>query len=129
MLAEVEVPLQEVTRKDVLFHWDKTQAAAFQELKNVCCEASKNAVGAVVLQEGRPIAYKSLTLRESELSWAPIENEMLAIVFSTQKFREYVPGKKSCGADRQEAPTDNTSQDYGSSTIKVGSNDPEIEWV
>ena len=111
MLAEVETPLRELTRKDVLFHWDKPQATAFQKLTDMCCEApvlayydvrkdltiqcdaSKSAVGAVLLQEGRPIAYASRKLRVSELSWAPIEKEMLAIVFSTQKFREYILGK------------------------------------
>ena len=39
MLAEIETPLRELTRKDVLFYWDKPQAAAFQKLKDVCCEA------------------------------------------------------------------------------------------
>ena len=83
MLAEVEMPLGELTRKDVLFHWDKPQAAAFQELKNMCCEppvlayydvrkevtiqcdASRNAVDAVLLQEERlNLAYASRKLRD-----------------------------------------------------------------
>ena len=112
-LAEVEAPLRELTRKDVLFYWDKPQVAAFQKLKDMCCEApvlayydvskdvtiqcdaSKSAVGAVLLQEGRPIAYASRKFRASELNWAPIEKEMLAIVFSTQTFREYILGKET----------------------------------
>ena len=57
------------------------------------CDASKEAVGAVLLQEGRPVAYASRKLRESEINWAPIEKEMPAIVFSTQKFSVYIPGK------------------------------------
>ena len=32
MLAEVETPLRELTKKDVLFHWDAPQAEAFQRL-------------------------------------------------------------------------------------------------
>jgi len=32
ILAEVETPLRELARKEVLFHWDKPQAAAFQKL-------------------------------------------------------------------------------------------------
>ena len=113
MLAEVETPLQELTRKDVLFHWDKPQAAAFQRLKDMCCEApvlayydvrkdvtmqcdaSKIALSAVLPQDGRLVAYASRKLRASELNWAPIEKEMLAIVFSTQKFREYILGKET----------------------------------
>ena len=107
MLAEVETPLRELTKKDVLFHWDAPQAKAFQRLKDLCCtapvlayydvkkettiqyDASKNAVSVVLLQEGRPVAY----LRKSELIWAPIEKEILAIVFNAHKFTEYILGK------------------------------------
>ena len=39
MLAEVEIPLRELTRKEVIFHWDKLQADAFQKLKDMCCKA------------------------------------------------------------------------------------------
>ena len=56
-------------------------------------DASKSAVGSVSLQEGRLFAYASRKLRTSELNWAPIEKEMLAIVYSTQKLREYILGK------------------------------------
>ena len=97
MLAEVETPLRELTKRDVLFHWDAPQAEAFQRLKDLCCtaqvlayydvkkettiqcDASKNAVGAVLLQEGRPVAYASRKLLKAELNWAPIEKEMLRL--------------------------------------------------
>ena len=64
MLAEVEIPLRELPKRDVHFHCDAPQAGAFQRLKNLCCtapvlayydvkkettiqcDASKNAVGA-----------------------------------------------------------------------------------
>ncbi|CAB4027032.1 Hypothetical predicted protein [Paramuricea clavata] len=112
-LAEVEEPLRHLTKKDTVFHWDKPQENAFQRIKDLCCtapilayydvkkdvkiqcDASKNAVGAVLLQEGKPIAYASRKLRTSELNWSPIEKEMLAIVFSTGKAREYILGKKT----------------------------------
>ena len=71
-------------------------ASAYHDVRKdvtIQCDGSKSAVGAVLLQKGRPIAYASRKLRESELSWAPIENEMQAVVFSTQKFREYILGK------------------------------------
>ena len=64
----------------------RAQARAFQRLKDLCCkapewayyhdvkkettiqcDASKNAVGAVLLQEGRRVAYASCKLRKSEL--------------------------------------------------------------
>ena len=113
MLAEEEEPLRELTREDVIFHWDRPQMKAFQQLKRLCCtapvlafydvskevtiqcDASKSAVGTVLLQEGRPVAYASRKLRSSECNWAPIEKEMLAIVYSTEKFREYIIGKET----------------------------------
>ena len=112
-LAEVEEPLRHLTKKDTVFHWDKPQENAFQRIKDLCCtapilayydvkkdvkiqcDASKNAVDAVLLQEGKPIAYASRKLRTSELNWSPIQKEMLEIVFSTGKFREYILGKET----------------------------------
>ena len=100
MLAEVETPLRELTKRDVLFHLDAPQAEAFQRLKDLCCtatvpadydvkkettiqcDASKNAVGAVLLQEGRRVAYASRKLRKSELNWAPIEKKKCWRLFS-----------------------------------------------
>ena len=57
------------------------------------CNTSESAVGAVLLLDGRPIVYASRKLRESEIKWVLVEKEMQAIVFSTQKFREYSLGK------------------------------------
>ena len=39
MLAELETPLRELTKRDVLFHWDAPQAGAFQRLKVLRCTA------------------------------------------------------------------------------------------
>ena len=71
----------------VLAYYDVRKEVTIQ------CDASKSAVGAVLLQEGRPIAYESRKRQQSEINWAPIEKEMQAIVFRTQKFREYIMGK------------------------------------
>ena len=112
-LAEEEEPLRELTKDKLMFHWDKPQEAAFIRLKEQCCQApvlayydvkkevtiqcdaSKSAVGTVLLQEGKPVAFASRKLRKSELNWAPIEKEMLAILVSTEKFHEYILGKET----------------------------------
>ena len=89
------------------------------------CDASKEAVGAVLLQEGRPVAYASRKLRESEINWAPIEKEMPAIVFSTQKFRVYIPGKTTV-VQTDHKPLETILRKTNSNgAIKITSNDVE----
>lgn len=54
--------------------------------------ASKDGLGAYLLQDGHPIAYASRTLTETEKNYAQIEKALLAIVFSVKKFHQYVYG-------------------------------------
>lgn len=49
------------------------------------CDASQTGLGAALLQRGRPIAYTSRVLTETERWYTQIEKEMLAIVFSLEK--------------------------------------------
>ena len=115
MLVEVGTPLGELTKKDVLFHRDAPQA--FQRLKDLCCtapvlayydvkkettiqrDASKNAVGAVVLQEGRPVAYASRKLRKSELNWAPIEKRNVSDCVQCTQVQRIHPGESHTGTN------------------------------
>ena len=57
------------------------------------CDASKKGLGATFLQRGKPIAYTSRALTETEQRYAQIEEEMLAIVFSLEKFNQYTHGR------------------------------------
>ena len=45
------------------------------------------------MQENRPVAYASKTLTETEVRYAQIEKEMLAIFFACEKCRQYIYGK------------------------------------
>jgi len=47
------------------------------------------------MQNGHPIAYASRALTETESRYAQIEKEMLAIVFSVEKFNDYTFGRKT----------------------------------
>ena len=62
------------------------------------CDASDYAVGAVLGQRKDKILYAiyyaSQTLNETQLNYATIEKELLAIVFAFDKFRPYLIGNK-----------------------------------
>jgi hypothetical protein len=62
------------------------------------CDASDYAVGAVLGQrkEGRVhvVYYASKTLSEEQLNYATMEKELLAVVFSFEKFRSYIVNSK-----------------------------------
>ena len=47
------------------------------------------------MQNGHPIAYASRALTETGSHYAQIEKEMLAIVFSVEKFNDYTFGRKT----------------------------------
>ena len=48
-------------------------------------DASKHGLGAVLMQEGKPVAYASKSLNPTEQDYAQIEKEMYAIVFGTEQ--------------------------------------------
>ena len=110
--AELQGPISQLTQKDAAFVWDTPQQDAFKKLKNVITsapalayfdnrketvlnvDASSTGLGAVIMQEGRPVAYSSKTLTSCETRYANIEREMLAIVWGAQKFHTYVYGRR-----------------------------------
>ena len=62
------------------------------------CDASDYAIGAVLGQKRKRIFqviyYASQTLNDAQLNYATTEKELLAIVFSFDKFRPYLIGNK-----------------------------------
>ena len=57
------------------------------------CDASEGGLRAALLQDGRPLAYASRALTAAERNYAQIEKELLAIVFSTERFHQYTYGR------------------------------------
>ena len=49
----------------------------------------------VLLQDGQPVHYGSKALVEGERDYAPIEGEMLAIVYAIKKWHHYMVGSLS----------------------------------
>lgn len=57
------------------------------------CDASGKGLGKVFLQDNRPVCHTSQTLTDIEKSYAPIETEMLAVVFGCRKFHQYISSR------------------------------------
>ena len=110
-MSQETAPMRQLLEKDVEFQWDKPQKDSFRRLKQLICDApvlayydvkkecvvsvdsSSYGVGAVLLQEGKPIAYASKSLTKSQKNYPQIEKEMLAICFGCERFHQYIYGK------------------------------------
>ena len=57
-------------------------------------DASNKGLSAVLPQEGKPIAFASKALTETERRYANIESELLAVVFGCERFRTNLYGYK-----------------------------------
>ena len=84
--------------------WEKPQQEVFDKLKSVINiapvlayfnnsketvlsgDANSTGLGAVIMQEGKPVVFSSRTLTPSRKKYANIEREPLATVWGTQKF-------------------------------------------
>lgn len=110
--ALMALPMSEMIKKDIPFSWGSRQQAAFDFLKQALVSApvlaifdpsrpitvhtgvSDFAIGAVLMQDDRAIAYESRKLSPAERNYAVHEKEELAIVFALAKWRVYLHGTK-----------------------------------
>ena len=108
-LADLTAPLRALCKKDTLFTWESSQQAAFEAIKKeitsapvlayfdqskastIQSDASKKGLGAVLLQDDKPVIYASRALTETE-RYSNIERELLSVVFALERFHHYVYG-------------------------------------
>lgn len=66
----------------------------FSEPFTIETDASGEGIGAVLTQQGRPLAFMSQALGVTKLSWSIYAKEMLAILQAIRIWRPYLLGKK-----------------------------------
>jgi hypothetical protein len=65
----------------------------FNETFTVETDASGDGIGAILQQQGKPIAFMSRALGVSKKSWSTYAKEMLAIVEAIRMCRPYLLGR------------------------------------
>jgi len=115
-LAEIEVPLRKLIKKNSAWYWGPEQEQAFTELKRiltssptlvkfdircshrVTADASQHSIGAALLQKENndwyPVSYASRTMTETKKRYAQIEKEALAVTWACQKLDFFLVGRK-----------------------------------
>ena len=113
-LSEINAPLRQLLKQSSEFVWDETHNSAFQQMKDLITrepgpvltyfdpskelrlqvDASKSGLGAVLLQEEKPVAYASKSLTATEENYAQIEKELFAVLFGCKRFHQYVYGRQ-----------------------------------
>ena len=110
-MSQVTQPIRVLLNKDTHFEWSYEQAKAFNRLKQTLTsepvlafydvrkdielhtDASEYGLGATIIQEGKPVAYASRSLTDTERKYAQIEKELLSIVFGCERFNQYLYAK------------------------------------
>ena len=81
------------TCKDLLINSPILSYPDFTKPFKLTTDASNVAIGSVLSQNNKPIAFYSRTLNSAERNYSTIEKELLAILDSTKHFRPYLYGR------------------------------------
>uniref|UniRef100_A0A151UF56 Transposon Ty3-I Gag-Pol polyprotein n=1 Tax=Cajanus cajan TaxID=3821 RepID=A0A151UF56_CAJCA len=110
--STLAAPLNEIVKKHVGFKWGEKQEKAFSELKHkltnapilalpnfaksfeIECDASNVGIGAVLMQEGHPIAYFSEKLNGAALNYPTYDKELYALVRALRTWQHYLLPKE-----------------------------------
>jgi hypothetical protein len=105
-------PLTTLLEKGKEFKWGEKCQASFEELKkrltttpvlimpdihkgfDVYCDASRQRLGCVLMQEGKVVSYASRQLRKHEQNYPTHDLELAAVVHALKIWRHYMIGNK-----------------------------------
>jgi ribonuclease HI len=105
-------PLTLLLEKDKKFEWSEACQNNFDELRkrlttapvlampdihkifDIYCDASKQGLGCVLMQEGHMIAYASRQLRKNEQNYPTHDLELAAVIHALKIWRHYLLGNK-----------------------------------
>ena len=113
-LSANTAPLHALLSKNTVFEWTPSTEQAFMKLKHLLtqaqnrhlqfynrdkpitfqADASKEGLGAALLQDDEPIAFASKSLSDAEKRYANFGCELLAVVFACERFRTYLLGRE-----------------------------------
>lgn len=108
--SRIAAPLTELTKKTVQFQKGEEEVRSFQAIKQLLAsppllaypnpdlpyelisDASVAGCGAVLVQEGRPVAYYSAKFSSAERNYATGEQELLGLIKALKEWRCYLEG-------------------------------------
>jgi len=110
--AKITAPLTNLLKKSaVTYEWEGACNEAFETLKGILVkapvlklpdfdkdfeihsDASNFAIGRILVQEGRPVAFESKKLSEMERRWPTHEKEMWAVIHCLKTWGHYIGSK------------------------------------
>ena len=111
-LAELSEPLRQICEKNMEFELTESVRVAFSRTKEeisrnitlpyfnpnssttLQTNASKKGLGAVLLQNSKPVMFTSRALTRSERNYQNLERECLATIWGMEKFHYFLYGKE-----------------------------------
>ena len=107
--AKIYVPMADQLKGvAITFHWGEEQQRNFDKLKVALAiapilaivdpqkpfvvetDASAKAIGAVLIQDGHPVAYESKKLNRAQQNYSTYEQGLLAIIYALKKWHHYL---------------------------------------